>query len=61
GLRPGPMFADADLIGVPHRIVVGERGLDAGTLEYKARSADNATEITHDIDAVFNAIGHARS
>lgn len=60
GLRPGPMFADADLIGVPHRIVVGERGLDAGTLEYKARSADNATEIPHDMDAVLKAIGHAR-
>ncbi|MDT0635346.1 proline--tRNA ligase [Spectribacter hydrogenoxidans] len=61
GLRPGPMFADADLIGVPHRIVVGERGLDAGTLEYKARSADNATEIPHDMDAVLKAIGHART
>ncbi len=61
GLRPGPMFADADLIGVPHRIVVGERGLDAGTLEYKARSADNSSEISHDIDAVLDAIGHPRS
>ncbi|MDR3352236.1 MAG: proline--tRNA ligase [Zoogloeaceae bacterium] len=36
-LRPGSMFADMDLIGIPHRIVVGERGLRDGTLEYKGR------------------------
>ncbi|MGH8283726.1 MAG: proline--tRNA ligase [Gammaproteobacteria bacterium] len=36
-LRPGPMFADAELIGIPHRLVLSERGLDAGTLEYKGR------------------------
>jgi prolyl-tRNA synthetase len=35
--RPGVMFADMELIGIPHRLVVGERGLDAGTLEYKGR------------------------
>jgi len=35
--RPGVMFADMELIGIPHRIVVGERGLDAGTVEYKGR------------------------
>ena len=41
-LRPGPMFADAELIGIPHRVVVSERGLEAGTLEYKGRrDADN--------------------
>ncbi|MCA0394114.1 MAG: proline--tRNA ligase [Proteobacteria bacterium] len=39
GLRPGPMFADMELIGIPHRIVVSERGLAAGTFEYRARSA----------------------
>ncbi|HET7922658.1 MAG TPA: proline--tRNA ligase [Gammaproteobacteria bacterium] len=36
-LRPGPMFADAELIGIPHRVVLSERGLDADTLEYKGR------------------------
>ncbi len=36
--RPGSMFADWELIGVPHRIVVGERGLKEGKLEYKGRS-----------------------
>ena len=35
--RPGSMFADWELIGVPHRIVVGERGLNEGKLEYKGR------------------------
>lgn len=38
GLRPGPMFADIELIGIPHRIVVSERGLEAGTFEYRRRS-----------------------
>jgi prolyl-tRNA synthetase len=37
GLRPGPMFADMELIGIPHRIVVSERGLAAGTFEYRSR------------------------
>ena len=39
GLRPGPMFADMELIGIPHRVVVSERGLAAGTFEYRRRNA----------------------
>ena len=39
GLRPGSMFADIELIGIPHRVVVSGRGLEAGTFEYRARSA----------------------
>jgi prolyl-tRNA synthetase len=35
--RPGVMFADMELIGIPYRLVVGERGLDAGELEFRAR------------------------
>jgi prolyl-tRNA synthetase len=35
--RPGVMFADMELIGIPHRVVVSEKGLDAGTLEYRGR------------------------
>jgi prolyl-tRNA synthetase len=35
--RPGVMFADMELIGIPHRVVIGERGLDAGQLEYRGR------------------------
>jgi len=38
--RPGFKFADMDLIGIPHRLVVTEKGLDAGTVEYKRRAAD---------------------
>ena len=38
GLRPGPMFADIELIGIPHRVVVSERGLAAGTFEYRRRT-----------------------
>ena len=37
--RPGVKFADAELYGIPHRIVVGERGLDSGRLEYRHRRA----------------------
>ena len=37
GLRPGSMFADMELIGIPHRVVVSERGVAAGTFEYRAR------------------------
>ena len=36
--RPGVMFSTMDLIGIPHRIVISERGLDEGTVEYKARA-----------------------
>jgi len=43
--RPGVMFADMELIGIPHRIVIGERGLDAGTLEYKGRSDTDKQDI----------------
>ena len=55
-LRPGVMFADQELIGIPHRIVVGDRGLDRDVLEYKARDAADATEIANTIDAVLAAI-----
>ncbi len=43
--RPGFKFADADLIGYPHRIVISEKGLDAGELEYKARRDADAVMI----------------
>lgn len=36
--RPGVMFADMELIGIPHRFVFSEKGLDAGEIEYKART-----------------------
>jgi prolyl-tRNA synthetase len=42
--RPGVKFADAELLGIPHRLVVGERGLDAGRLEYRHRRDSESTE-----------------
>jgi prolyl-tRNA synthetase len=42
--RPGVMFADMELIGIPHRLVVGERGLEKGTIEYKGRKEEAATD-----------------
>lgn len=44
-LRPGAMFADHELLGIPHRLVVSDRGLQAGELEYKARSGGDAQKI----------------
>jgi len=48
GLRPGPMFADMELIGIPHRIVVSERGLAAGTFEYRRRGESENRAIARD-------------
>ncbi len=44
-VRPGVMFADADLIGIPHRLIVSDRGLDAGKIEYRHRSKRESLEI----------------
>ncbi|MGH8208379.1 MAG: proline--tRNA ligase, partial [Steroidobacteraceae bacterium] len=41
--RPGVKFADAELLGIPHRIVVGDRGLEAGKLEYRGRRDAEST------------------
>jgi prolyl-tRNA synthetase len=46
GLRPGPMFADMELIGIPHRVVVSERGLSAGTFEYRRRNESENRAMT---------------
>ena len=43
--RPGVMFADMELIGIPHRVVIGERGLKDGQLEYKGRTDAEATMV----------------
>lgn len=45
GERPGVMFAESDLIGIPHRFVVGERGLAEGKVEYKARTTAEAQNL----------------
>ena len=43
--RPGVKFADAELIGIPHRLVVGDRALETGKLEYRHRRDSESTEI----------------
>lgn len=53
--RPGVMFADMDLIGIPQRLVIGERGLAGGTLEYKARDAASSEDIP--IDQIMERLG----
>jgi prolyl-tRNA synthetase len=45
GLRPGGMFADWELIGVPHRVVIGDRGLKEGNLEYLGRRDAEASAV----------------
>ncbi len=46
--RPGVKFADCELLGIPHRIVIGERGLDAGKLEYRHRRASGNEDLPLD-------------
>ena len=55
GLRPGAMFADIELIGVPHRVVVSGRGLEAGTFEYRRRDASESENL--DRAALFDRMG----
>jgi prolyl-tRNA synthetase len=43
--RPGVIFADLDLLGIPHRLVLSERGLDAGSIEYKGRRDAEAQDV----------------
>ena len=55
GLRAGQMFADIELIGIPHRVVVSGRGLEAGTFEYRARAAADSENL--DRAALFARLG----
>lgn len=48
GLRPGVAFADMELIGIPHRLILGERGLDNGMIEYKNRQSGEGDEFAID-------------
>jgi prolyl-tRNA synthetase len=51
--RPGVKFADDELLGIPHRIVVGEKGLGRGVIEYKRRRDGESAEIPLDAVASF--------
>jgi prolyl-tRNA synthetase len=53
--RPGVLFADMDLIGIPHRLVMSERGLDAGTVEYKARAGGEVEHVA--LEALMAKLG----
>jgi prolyl-tRNA synthetase len=44
-VRAGFMFSDMELIGIPHRIVIGDRGLDSGTVEYQGRTDTESQEV----------------
>ena len=59
--RPGIMFADADLIGIPHRIVIGEKSLAKDEIEYKHRRASESEHIAQGtiVDFIKNAISDA--
>jgi prolyl-tRNA synthetase len=51
GERPGVMFAEMELIGIPHRIVIGDRGLKENQVEYQARTSSEAQSVAlHDIN-----------
>ena len=53
--RPGVKFAEADLVGIPHRVVIGDRGLKNGAVEYRLRSDAEATELP--LEDVLSKIG----
>lgn len=55
-LRPGHRFADADLVGIPHRIVAGARGFGSQSLEYKRRGDADASDIAWSAEAVMNCL-----
>ena len=46
--RPGVMFADMELIGIPHRVVIGDRSLDSGVVEYKGRRDRESQDVPLD-------------
>jgi len=58
-VRPGVMFNDMELIGIPHRVVIGERGLDEGVLEYRKRTDTENGEIPLDnaVEALLQRLG----
>ena len=58
-VRPGVMFNDMELIGIPHRVVIGERGLDEGVLEYRKRTDTENGSIPLDgaVEALLGKLG----
>jgi prolyl-tRNA synthetase len=60
--RPGVMFADMELLGIPHRLVVGERGLKESQVEYQGRTETKAqlVPLTDAVQFLKSKIPHAR-
>jgi prolyl-tRNA synthetase len=56
GERPGAMFADWELIGVPHRVTIGDKGLKDGVVEYQNRRDTESTKV-----AVADVLGHVKA
>ncbi len=54
-MRPGEKFADAELMGIPHRLVISEKTLSAGSFELKSRTADHAEQISQ--EELFKVLG----
>ena len=55
--RPGVMFADMELIGIPHRVTIGERGLKDGVIEYQPRQGDGAAKMAlHEAPESLNTL-----
>jgi len=59
--RPGSKFADIELIGIPHRIVISDRGIQNGTLEYKGRTDEENQDLPLEgvVDFIQNKLKHA--
>jgi prolyl-tRNA synthetase len=57
--RPGVMFSDMELIGIPHRIVIGDRSIDSGIAEYKGRADAESQDVALDniVDFVKDKLG----
>ena len=55
GIRPGVKFADAELMGIPHRIVIGDRGLEKGVVEYLNRRTGESADLSpEEVKSHFN-------
>jgi prolyl-tRNA synthetase len=52
--RPGVKFADDELVGIPHRLVIGDKGLERGVIEYKARADGTSAEVP--VDSVLSFV-----
>ena len=56
--RPGVMFSERDLIGIPHRLGIGERGLKSGTVEYRNRRSRDSSD--HPVDELVQVLNEIR-